>query len=87
MGRSHTGLEETVCCRQRLLRDRTVCWAGELGSGEKGSFRPLWHSDPTRNVALGQNPSGEERMTRQKRRPDPQDNAATALGAGAKRQG
>lgn len=44
-----------------------------LGVGKKGCFRSLPHSNPTRNVALGQDPSGQERMTLQKQCPGPGD--------------
>lgn len=67
----HTQTWRRVRCQQRLLRDQPVCRAGGLGAGENGSLHTLWHSDPTRNVALGQDPSGQERMTRQKQHPDP----------------
>lgn len=70
-GATHSAWEESVCCRQRLLRDQP-CVRGRRRRGlVRASFHTLWHSHPTRNVALGQDPSGQERMTRQKQHPDP----------------
>jgi hypothetical protein len=54
--------------------ERPACpKAAEQRVGEKGGFRSLPHSDPTGNVASGQVPSGQERMTRTERTSWPRD--------------
>lgn len=74
-------MEENVSCQQRLLGNQRVSGLQRwLGVGKKGCFRSLLHSDPTRNVALGQDPSGQERMTLQKKCPGPGDKWSRCAG-------
>lgn len=73
-----------LCFQPAEVTEKPACpGTAVLGVGERGCFRSLRHSDPTRNVALGQDPSGQERMTLQKQCPGLGDEWSHYVGDGS----